>query len=86
MGYLVKLTEGEIAAIRTNEKLIVNLCYQIIQLGNTDLNNELRNQLIDTYLGIKQAFKVESKALTFLLKQYGSNVQQMVKARLKANP
>ena len=48
----MKMTKAELLAVRTNQKLIVNLLEKIILLGNDLLNEELRGQLIDAYLVI----------------------------------
>ena len=49
-------------------------------MGNQSMNNELKQQLIDTYFIIEQALQLESKPITYLLKEYGE-VGDLLKQR-----
>lgn len=81
-----KLREAELISLKTNEKLIVQLMTQIIDLGFELINDELRKQLTDTYLGIKQGLKIESKPVCFLLKKFGYDLEALVEQRIQQNP
>jgi hypothetical protein len=48
-----KLTKEELGTLRMNERLIVNLLEKIINLGNDMLAEELRSQLLDSYLNLQ---------------------------------
>ena len=78
------MTKAELLAVRTNQKLIVNLLEKIILLGNDLLNEELRGQLIDAYLVIQQQLRHESKPIKFLLGKYGYDIEAMVSQRVGA--
>ena len=76
------MTKAELLAVRTNQKLIVNLLEKIILLGNDLLNEELRGQLIDAYLVIQQQLQHESKPIKFLLGKYGYDIEAMIGQRV----
>ena len=78
----MRLTKAELIAVRTNQKLIVNLLEKIILLGNDLLNEELRGQLIDAYLVIQQQLRHESKPIKYLLGKYGYDVEAMISQRV----
>ena len=61
-----------------NERLIVNLLEKIINLGNDLLSEELRSQLLDSFVNLQQTIKVESAALKYLLTKFGFDIGMMI--------
>jgi len=45
-----RLTEPEVIAVKTNQRLLVNVLEKVITLGNDLLNEELRHLLIDAFI------------------------------------
>ena len=78
----MRMTKAELIAVRTNQKLIVNLLEKIILLGNDLLNEELRGQLVDAYLVIQQQLRLESKPIKYLLGKYGYDIEAMISQRV----
>lgn len=45
------------------------------------MNEELKNQLIDTYFVIEQNLGIQSKPINYVLKEFGDNIKSMLKDR-----
>lgn len=73
-----KLTKEELATLKMNERLIVNLLEKIINIGNDMLAEELRSQLLDSYSNLQQTIKVESAAMKYLLEKFGFDISMMI--------
>lgn len=72
------MSDAEYQTVRINEKLIVNLIQQVIYVENQLVNNDIRNQLIDTHLGIQTGLKVECKATRYLISLFTPKVDQII--------
>jgi hypothetical protein len=79
----IKLTKEEQSTLKMNEKLIVNLLEKLIDLGNDLLAEELRLQLLDMYISLQQAYKLESKPIKYLLAKFGCDLSLMIEQRKK---
>ena len=55
---------------------------KIILLGNDLLNEELRLQLIDSYIACENTLEIKSKPIKFLLSKYGFDVDAMISHKL----
>ena len=53
----------------------------MIDLGNDLLSEELRLQLLDMYISLQQAYKLESKPIKYLLVKYGFDLTLMIEQR-----
>lgn len=76
-----KLGETELHHMKTNERLIVYQMHQIMMMGNQLLNDEMKQQLLDTYFVMEQNLKMQSKPIKFLLMQFGENMEKMLDDR-----
>ena len=54
---------------------------RLIDLGNDLLSEELRLQLLDMYISLQQAYKLESKPIKYLLAKYGFDLTLMIEQR-----
>ena len=61
------MSDAEVIAVKTNQRLLVNVLEKIIELGNDLLGEELRQQLIDAFVALEALLEVRSKPLTYLL-------------------
>ena len=77
----IKLTKEDQATLKINEKLLVNFLDRLIDLGNDLLSEELRLQLLDMYISLQQAYKLESKPIKYLLVKYGFDLTLMIEQR-----
>jgi len=50
----LRLSETEALALKTNQRLLVNVIEKVIDSGNELLGEELRHQLIDAFLICEQ--------------------------------
>jgi hypothetical protein len=75
----LKLSPEEIDTLKLNERLIVHLLEKVIDLGNELINEELRQQLLDSYLSLNKTYKAEHKAINYLLKKYGFDIKLMLR-------
>ena len=69
-------------AVKTNQRLLVNVLDRIIELGNDLLGEELRQQLIDAFVALEAQLEVRSKPLTYLLQKYGVDVNAMISQKI----
>ena len=69
-------------AVKTNQRLLVNVLDRIIELGNDLLGEELRQQLIDAFMALEAQLEVRSKPLTYLLQKYGVDVNAMISQKI----
>lgn len=81
-----RMTDQEYQAVRTNERLVVNLLEHITNLQNQLLCAELKVQLVDTHTGIQKGLKLDCKATRYLIKMFANNVDALVNDRLQSNP
>ena len=65
-------------AVKTNQRLLVNVLDKIIEFGNDLLGEELRQQSIDAFMALEAQLEVKSKPLTYLLQKYGVDVDAMI--------
>ena len=73
-------------AVRTNQKLIVNLLQEVILLGNQMLNEELQRHLVEAYMTLEKQLEIQSKPVLYLLGKYGINVDELLEQRKLEEP
>ena len=61
-------------AMRTKEKLIVNMIQKIMLTGDGIIKQDLRMQLLGAYNKIEKELKIKSKPITYLLSLFGENI------------
>jgi hypothetical protein len=49
----MKLGETELSLMKTNEKLVVYQLHALMMMGNKLMNDEMKQQLLDTYFVIE---------------------------------
>jgi hypothetical protein len=52
-----------------------------MMMGNQLLNDEMKQQLLDTFFVMEQNLKMQSKPIKFLLMQFGENMERMLEDR-----
>lgn len=72
------MSDKDYLVLKTNERLAVNLLQNVIRQENYDLNEQLRMQMIDTFLAIQRELKVYCHAIAYLLKIFTNKVDLMI--------
>lgn len=67
--------------MKTNEKLVVYQLHALMMMGNKLMNDEMKQQLLDTYFVIEQNLNLSSKPIKFLLTEFGENMDIMLEQR-----
>lgn len=69
-----------------NEKLIVNLFEKVLRVENKEVNNDLKLQLLDTYISVQAQIKHDTKAVKYLLRYFTNKVELMIEDRAATYP
>ena len=63
------------------ERMIVNLLQCIIHSGHTQIQDFIKDQLLQTFLKIEQKTKFRNKGIYYLMGLYGKDVETMLKSK-----
>ena len=80
------MSDQDYLALKTNERLAVNLIHNVIRQQNYELNEYLRFRLLDTFIAIQRELKVYCHAIVYLLRNFTNKVDQMIEHRNAENP
>ena len=80
------MSDQDYLALKTNERLAVNLIHNVVRQQNYELNEYLRFRLLDTFIAIQRELKVYCNAIAYLLRNFTNKVDQMIEHRNAENP